>query len=71
MKAQIDIDENLLREAMEATGLASTQEVVQAALEKVVRIERQVAAIKALKGSIDYDPVTGTWTAREPAEPQP
>jgi Arc/MetJ family transcription regulator len=71
MKIQIDIDESLLREAMEATKLTSPQEVTRAALEKLVRLERQREALRSIEGSITYDPVTETWTAKDQFEPTP
>lgn len=50
MRTNIDIDDALLKEAMEATGLTTKKATVEEALRKIVEIHRQQRAFDALKG---------------------
>lgn len=50
MRTNIDIDDALLKEAMEATELATKKAVVEEALRRLVRSHRQRQAIENLKG---------------------
>jgi len=50
MRTNIDIDDHLLAEAMAATGLKTKKAVVEEGLRTLARLQRQAAALKALKG---------------------
>ena len=50
VRTNIAIDDDLMREAMEATGQETKKATVEAALRKVVEISRQVRALQELKG---------------------
>lgn len=51
MRTNIDIDDALLAEAMEALGAKTKREAVTEALRSVVRAKRQLQAWDALRGS--------------------
>ena len=55
MRTNIDIDDELLNEAREATGLKTKKAVVEEGLRRLVRAKRQREAIKALKGTVDWE----------------
>ncbi len=50
MRTNIDIDDALMAEAMEATGKATKKATVEEALREVVRWARQKQALKDLDG---------------------
>ena len=50
MRTNIEIDDELLKKAMKATGLKTKKAGVEEALRHVVRIERQRRAFEELKG---------------------
>jgi Arc/MetJ family transcription regulator len=50
MRIKIDIDDELLSQAMTATGLPTKRATVEAGLRLLVRVHKQVAAITDLKG---------------------
>ena len=50
MRTNIDIDDSLMAEAMQVTGARTKREAVERALQQVVRAERQLQAIKGLRG---------------------
>jgi Arc/MetJ family transcription regulator len=50
MRTNIDIDDALMAEAMEVTGARTKREAVETALRQVVRAQRQLEAIRGLKG---------------------
>jgi Arc/MetJ family transcription regulator len=50
MRTNIEIDDELLREAMAATGQTTKRATVEEALRSVVRLRRQRQALKDLKG---------------------
>jgi Arc/MetJ family transcription regulator len=51
MRTNIDIDDALLREAMQALGLRTKKETVEEALRRIVRLHRQKLAVAELKGA--------------------
>lgn len=51
MRTNIEIDETLIAEAMEALGAKTKREAVQMALERIVRTKRQLRAWDELRGS--------------------
>ncbi|WP_210356757.1 type II toxin-antitoxin system VapB family antitoxin [Sphingomonas beigongshangi] len=50
MRTNIDIDETLLAEAAQRSGLKTKREIVDFALRRYVRTERQLEAIEKLRG---------------------
>jgi Arc/MetJ family transcription regulator len=50
MRTNIDIDDALLKEAMEATELATKKAVVEEALRRLIENNRRRQAIKNLEG---------------------
>ena len=50
MRTNIEIDDQLLAEAMAATGETTKRATVEAALRTVIRMHKQVAALERLKG---------------------
>ena len=50
MRTNIDIDDQLLAEAMAATGQTTKRGTVEEALRRIVKLHRQVQAIEALRG---------------------
>ena len=50
MRTNIDIDDELLSQAMAATGLSTKRATVEAGLRLLVRIRGQVKALAELKG---------------------
>ena len=55
MRTNIDIDDKLLDEARAVTGLKTKKAVVDEALRRLVRCKRQIEAIKALKGTVEWE----------------
>ena len=55
MHTNIDIDENLIREALELGGLKTKKAIVNEALAEYVRVRKQQDILE-LFGQIDYDP---------------
>lgn len=50
MRTNIDIDDALMAEAMEATGARTKKEAVERALRQVVRAGRQLRALQCVEG---------------------
>lgn len=50
MRTNIDIDEELMAEAMKVTGMTTKRETVQKALEDIVLANRRRQAIQAMRG---------------------
>lgn len=55
MRTNIDIDNDLIRAAQEATGLKTKKAVVEEALRRIVKCRQQVSVLQALKGSADWE----------------
>ena len=51
MRTNIDIDDQLLAEAMAATGQTTKKATVEEALRRIVTIHRQVKAMEAIRGT--------------------
>lgn len=51
MRTNIDLDDALIAEAMEITGLSTKKATVEKALRDLVRIHRQMRALDALEGT--------------------
>ena len=65
MRTNIDIDDELLKEAMAATGQPTKRATVEEALRRVVKLHRQKQALKDLKGigwEDDLDAMRRDWT---------
>ncbi len=54
MRTNIVIDDDLMAEALEATGLKTKKEAVELGLRTLVRL-RQQAAIKAWRGKLKWE----------------
>ena len=54
MKTMVSIDDQLMSEALEATGLSTQEEVVLLGLQTLIRL-RQQAQIKEFKGKLKWD----------------
>jgi Arc/MetJ family transcription regulator len=50
LRTNIDLDDDLMRQAMAATGLATKKATVEAGLRALVRRREQKQALAALKG---------------------
>ena len=50
MRTNIDIDDELLSQAMAATGLSTKRATVEEGLRLLVRVRKQAKALAALKG---------------------
>jgi Arc/MetJ family transcription regulator len=74
MRTNIDLDDALIAEAMEITGLSTKKATVEKALRDLVRIHRQMRALDALEGTdwegnldemrTDWDAETG-WDVKK------
>jgi Arc/MetJ family transcription regulator len=54
MKTNIEIDDALVADALQATGLETTDKVVELALKLLIQIKRQ-EAIKAFRGQLPWE----------------
>lgn len=54
MGTDIIIDENLMQEVLEATGLTTPKEAVELGLRTLIRLHKQ-KRIKELKGKLNWD----------------
>ena len=54
MRTTLDLPEDLLREAMEATNIKTKTKVIITALEELVR-KSKISGLKNFKGKIDLD----------------
>ena len=54
MRTNIDIDDQLMAEAMDAGGLSTKRETVEAALRLFARRKRQASALE-LFGAVDWE----------------
>ena len=54
MRTNIDIDDDLLRAAMAATGQSTKKATVEACLQRVVQLEKQ-ASFRQLFGKIEWE----------------
>ena len=70
MRTNIDIDNDLMNAAKDASGLKTKKAVVEEALRRMVKCRQQVAILKELEGAADWegdlkamrkDRVSGQW----------
>lgn len=54
MKTNVEIDDVLIADALQATGLEATDQVIEVALKLLVQIKRQ-ESIKALRGQLRWE----------------
>ncbi|MGG6242800.1 type II toxin-antitoxin system VapB family antitoxin [Nodosilinea sp. AN01ver1] len=54
MKTNIDIDDALMADALQATGLDATDKVIELALKMLIQIKRQ-EAIKPFRGQLLWE----------------
>jgi Arc/MetJ family transcription regulator len=54
MKHEIEIDDSLLTEALEATGLRTRHELVELALKMLIQIKHQ-QELQSLRGKMPWD----------------
>lgn len=53
MRTNIDLDEDLLREAMKLSKISTKKEVVNAGLQEIINLHR-VASLKELQGKVKW-----------------
>jgi Arc/MetJ family transcription regulator len=54
MRTNIDIDDELLAEVMQKTGAKTKREAVHEALQNSLRSLKQIEALRALKGKVQW-----------------
>jgi Arc/MetJ family transcription regulator len=54
MRTTLDLSEDLLKEAMQATNIRTKTQVITVALEELVR-KTKISALKEFKGKVDLD----------------
>lgn len=54
MRTNIEIDDQLMADALEMTGISTKREVVDLALRTLVRMQAQ-QAIRAMRGKIEWE----------------
>ena len=55
MRTNIDINDKLIRDTLEATGLKTKREVVELGLETLLRLKRQEKLAKELRGKVRWE----------------
>ena len=50
MRTNIEIDDELMKEALSRTGIKTKKEVVEMALQTLVRLRRQEESLRSLRG---------------------
>jgi len=55
MRTNIDIDDELMAQAMRASGKKTKKETVEEALSLLVRSRRSADAMRAIRGKIDWE----------------
>jgi Arc/MetJ family transcription regulator len=53
MRIYVEIDDRLMRDALQATGMETEREVVEEALRTLLRIKKQ-AELRKLRGNVDW-----------------
>ncbi len=54
MRTNIEIDDNLMANALKATGLNTKKEVVELGLKALIKLNKQ-ASIRALRGKLKWE----------------
>ncbi len=55
MRTNIEIDEQLMKQAMRASGATTKREAVQRALELIVRLDKQERLLRAARGKLHWE----------------
>lgn len=55
MRTNIEIDDNLIKEALKLTGSKTKREAVTLSLETLVRLKRQEHLAKKLRGKVKWE----------------
>jgi Arc/MetJ family transcription regulator len=67
MRTNIEIDDELMQQAMAATGAATKKAAVEKALRLMVQLKLQGEAIENLKGIATWVGHDGDWFAPDPS----
>jgi Arc/MetJ family transcription regulator len=70
MRTNIEIDDRLMAEAMDASGLTTKRETVEAALRLLARRKRQASALD-LFGQVDWEGDLDAERQDAPKRPRP
>jgi Arc/MetJ family transcription regulator len=70
MRTNIDIDDDLMAAAMQASGLSTKRETVEAGLRVLVQRHKAYADILALAGQIDWQGDLDAWRRDKPRKAQ-
>jgi Arc/MetJ family transcription regulator len=70
MRTNIEIDDRLMAEAMDASGLTTKRETVEAALRLLARRKRQASALD-LFGQVDWEGDLDAERRDAPKRPRP
>ena len=54
MRTNIEIDDSLMADALEATGLSTKKEAVELGLKALIKLSKQ-ASIRALRGKLKWE----------------
>ncbi len=54
MRTNIEIDDNLMADALKATGLSTKKEAVELGLKTLIKLNKQ-ASIRALRGKLKWE----------------
>ncbi len=54
MRTNIDIDDDLLKEAINLTGSKSKKEMVNRALEEIIKVEK-IKKLRSLRGKVKWE----------------
>ena len=54
MRTNIEIDDNLMADALKATGLSTKKEAVELGLKALIKLNKQ-ASIRALRGKLKWE----------------
>ena len=55
MRTNIEINDNLMKKTLRATGLKTKREVVQLSLETLLRLKEQERLAKKLRGKVHWE----------------
>lgn len=55
MRTNIEIDDKLIKDTLEATGLKTKRDVVELGLETLLRLRRQEILAKNLRGKVKWE----------------
>ncbi len=70
MRTNIDIDDELMRQAMAASNAPTKKAAVDEALRLMVTLKRQEEAMESLRGLATWVGHDGDWFAPDPLDPE-